>query len=138
MDYFDTIVAKGAGYSNAFTDLGNTNYFFQSIGNINKTIDVFANFFINPLFSEEGVHKERNAVNSEYEIDINTEEWKLQNFLSLIAKQSHPASRFTIGNNEVLNKPEIVDVLKSFYKTHYSSNIMAFALQSNLSLDEME
>ena len=98
--YFDDLLASGGGYSNAYTEATNTNYYFEvTKGILLQALDSFAHFFIDPLFSEEAVSKEVNAVNSEYEIDVNSEDWKIVNLFSLIAKKDHPASRFSIGNN---------------------------------------
>lgn len=106
-------MASGGGYSNAYTESTNTNYYFEiTIDHLEKALDAFAHFFIDPLFSDEAVGKERNAVNSEYEIDVNTEDWKVVNLFSLLADSNHPASRFSIGNNDVLAKDGVVDALR--------------------------
>lgn len=105
------------------------------MNNLGKALDVFAHFFIDPLFNEDAVNKERNAVNSEYEIDVSSEEWKVINLFALLADPNHPASRFSIGNNEVLAKDGVVEALKKFYKDNYSSNIMSLAVSSRLSLN---
>lgn len=129
MGYFDDLMASGAGYSNAYTESTNTNYYFEvTQEHFEKSLDAFAHFFIDPLFSQEAVSKEVNAVNSEYEIDVNSEDWKIVNLFSLLADSTHPASRFSIGNNEVLSKDGVVDALKEFYADKYSSNLMALAV----------
>ena len=60
--------------------------------------------FSNPIFSKENVEKESSAVNGEYEIDVSSDTWKITNLMSLISKENHPMSRFTIGNKESLKK----------------------------------
>ncbi|CAD8118614.1 unnamed protein product [Paramecium sonneborni] len=137
--YFDDLMAKGGGSSNAYTEAQNTNYYFEiTVNHLGKALDAFAHFFIDPLFSEDAVNKERNAVNSEYEIDVSTEDWKVVNLFALLADPKHPASRFSIGNNDVLAKEGVVEALKKFYQDNYSSNIMSLAVSSRLSLNEME
>jgi insulysin len=132
-------MAKGGGSSNAYTEAQNTNYYFEiTVNHLGKSLDAFAHFFIDPLFNEDAVNKERNAVNSEYEIDVSTEDWKVVNLFALLADPKHPASRFSIGNNDVLAKDGVVDALKKFYQDYYSSNVMSLAVQSRLSLQEME
>ncbi|CAK60147.1 unnamed protein product (macronuclear) [Paramecium tetraurelia] len=138
-EFFEDLMAKGGGIANAYTDDQNTNYYFEiTVNNLGKALDVFAHFFIDPLFNEDAVNKERNAVNSEYEIDVSSEEWKVINLFALLADPNHPASRFSIGNNEVLAKDGVVEALKKFYKDNYSSNIMSLAVSSRLSLNQME
>lgn len=85
------------------------------MNHLGKALDAFAHFFIDPLFNEDAVNKERNAVNSEYEIDVSTEDWKVVNLFALLADPKHPASRFSIGNNDVLAKEGVVEALKKFY-----------------------
>ncbi|CAD8092428.1 unnamed protein product [Paramecium primaurelia] len=137
--FFDDLMAKGGGSSNAYTEAQNTNYYFEiTVNHLGKALDAFAHFFIDPLFNEDAVNKERNAVNSEYEIDVSTEDWKVVNLFALLADPKHPASRFSIGNNDVLAKEGVVEALKKFYQDNYSSNIMSLAVSSRLSLNEME
>jgi secreted Zn-dependent insulinase-like peptidase len=47
---------------------------------------------------------EVDAVNSEYEIDVSDDSWKLFHLYSLLYSENHPASRFTIGNSETLKR----------------------------------
>lgn len=56
------------------------------------------------MFLTEAVNKEVNAVNSEYEIDVAADGWKIVNLFSLISSKKHPVSRFSIGNNDSLGK----------------------------------
>jgi insulysin len=60
---------------------------------------------VDPLFNEEAVSKEVDAVNSEYEIDVSDDSWKLFNLYTILSKQDHPMSRFSIGNSDSLKKP---------------------------------
>ncbi|CAD8138831.1 unnamed protein product [Paramecium octaurelia] len=138
-DYFDELLAKGSGSSNAYTDATNTNYYFEITSQyLDKALDTFAHFFIDPLFNEDLVDREKNAVNSEYEIDVSSEEWKIQNLFTLFADPKHPASRFSLGNNEVLKKKGIENALQSFFEQYYSSNLMSLVIQSRIGLQEME
>jgi len=52
------------------------------------------------------VEKEVNAVNNEYEIITNTDEWKIEALLKIISEKSHPFSQFSIGNLNTLLKDE--------------------------------
>jgi insulysin len=67
---------------------------------------VFSHFFIDPLLSKDMVEKEANAVNSEYEIDVSGDGWKLMHLMTLLANPAHPLSRFTIGNLDSLVKDD--------------------------------
>ena len=71
-------------------------------------LNVFAHFFIDPLLSDSMVDKEVNAVNSEYEIVVSGDGWKLMHLFTMMSVKNHPLSRFTIGNNNSLKKNNIV------------------------------
>jgi insulysin len=88
---FDDLVSATGGYTNAYTEATNTNYYFTvGTASLTKTLDVFSHFFIDPLFSNNAVEKEVNAVNSEYEIDTSGDSWKLMNIFTLISDKTHP------------------------------------------------
>jgi len=53
--------------------------------------------FIDPLFIASAAEKEAHAVESEYQIDINNDDWIFLNLISLLCKPEHPLSRFVIG-----------------------------------------
>ena len=127
------------GYTNAFTDLGCTNYHFEvSNEGFDTALDMFAQFFISPLFTETSVDNEMNAVNNEHEKNIQNDAWR---FLQLLCDESNPESalnRFSTGSLETLQKEGCVDALKEFHKAWYSSNIMNLVVYSNKALDELE
>ena len=127
------------GYSNAFTDIGFTNYHFEvSNEGFDTSLDMFAQFFISPLFTDSSVDKEMNAVNSEHEKNIQNDAWR---FLQLLCDESNPKSalnRFATGSLETLQKEGWVEALKEFHKKWYSSNIMNLVVYSNKQLDELE
>ena len=105
MGHFDDFLAESGGMSNAYTDDLNTNYFFE-IGSqqLNKALDMFAHFFIDPSFDSSAIELEINAVNSEYQINVSNDNWKIENLLKLFSDPSHPASRFSMGNSQSLLK----------------------------------
>lgn len=52
------------------------------------------------------VEKEVNAVNNEYEIASNTDDWKYDVLMKKLSNHKHPFSKFSIGNLETLLKSE--------------------------------
>ena len=61
------------------------------------------------------VEKEVNAVNNEYEIASNTDDWKYDVLLKKLSDCNHPYSKFNIGNLETLLKSES----KYYYKVSF-------------------
>jgi insulysin len=52
------------------------------------------------------VEKEVNAVNNEYEIATNSDDWKYDVLMKKLSDCNHPFSKFSIGNHETLLKSE--------------------------------
>lgn len=137
-EYFDQLVESKGGETNAYTENSNTNFYFSvDSDTLQRALTVFSHFFIDPLLSEDGVSKEVNAVNSEYEIDVSNDSWKIMNLITLLSDAKHPNSRFTIGNTDTLNKDGVIRALKDFYRNHYSSNQMALVVRTNHDLDKL-
>ena len=137
-EYADFVVNNG-GFLNAYTDYWNTNYHFSiANGGLEHGLDIFSHVFIHPLLDKSCVDKEINAVNSEWENNLQSDSWRLY---QLFNNWSNPDSSFNIfgcGNLDTLNKDDIYDRLKEFHDKWYSSNIMKLVVYSNKPLDEIE
>ncbi|KAI6651903.1 Insulin-degrading enzyme [Oopsacas minuta] len=128
-DAFMTYVAEHNGFTNAYTDLGITNFYFQVESDFFfQALDMFSNLFIHPLFNFEYIQKEINAVNSEYELDKFSDEWRLFRLLQLGSNESHPFHQFNIGNTETLNITNIQSYVSSYFYKYFSSNLMTVVL----------
>ena len=138
VDEYSTYLKTYGGYSNAYTAGDHTNYQFQVLPDgYEGALDRFAQFFINPLFTDEYTAREVNAVNSEYQKNIMNDGWRQFRISSQFAKEGHPQRKFNIGNLETLgdvDRNKLID----FYTKHYSANRMGLALLSTHTLDEME
>jgi len=136
---FMEFLNQNSGYSNAFTDLDSTNYFFEvSNEGFKPAVDRFAQFFINPLFNKSAIERELQAVDSENKKNLQSDMWR---FLQLMRSEGHVNSlftRFSTGNLETLNKPSIRDALIKYHSDYYSSNLMSLVMLSPKPLEEME
>jgi len=56
---------------------------------------------------------------------------------SHIVKPGSALNRFSTGNLETLQSPDILSLLKKFYADNYSANFMNLALVGRQSLDEL-
>ena len=65
--------------------------------------------------------------------DDNCRKWEVLRNLAV-----GPFSKFSIGNNETLNHPEIREDLVKFYEKNYSSNIINMVACSSLTIEEMK
>ncbi|MEX0324639.1 MAG: insulinase family protein [Puniceicoccaceae bacterium] len=131
-------LTQNGGYSNAYTSRDHTNYHFQVFPEaFEGALDRFAQFFIAPLFIEEFTQREKNAVDSEFELYLEDDTWRNQRIFALFSRKGHPSSQFLVGNNATLEhvtREQVID----FYNEYYSANQMALSLVSTHPLDQME
>eukprot|EP01050_Picozoa_sp_SAG11_P000836 SAG11_NODE_31_length_23119_cov_102.800608_3_plen_1109_part_00 len=136
--YGDWIANNGGG-TNAYTSSENTNYYFGVQPEaLETTLDRFAQFFIEPLFSSENVYKEMSAVNSENENDRNKDGWRVQQVLSDTANPTHPAHRATVGSIGTLNRTDTRDRLLEWHSKYYVASAMKLVVLGRESTDELE
>ena len=140
-EYANYLQAHG-GQRNATTAYHATNYHFSvSADYLEGALDRFAQFFVAPLFSEEYVEREKNAVHSEYFTRIDNDGIRFWEVFENVINPAHPAVKFNAGNLDTLSdKPGQTarEVLIEFYETYYSADGMTLAMVSNHSLDELE
>ncbi|CAF3867523.1 unnamed protein product [Adineta steineri] len=142
---YSKLIEGNGGRSNAFTSGDHTNYYFDiNPSLLPEALDVFAQFFISPLFSALSTDRELEAVNSEYEGYLYEDGWRFLQLEKSTSDPQHPYSGFAIGNSESLRTTpkqrgiDIRQVLLDFHKVQYSSNRMNLAVLGNQSLDELE
>ena len=120
---YSNYLSTNGGYDNAYTSTQNTNYYFSvNTDSLEGALDRFAQFFIAPLFTANSTYGEMNAVNSEYDKDLNDPGWKQWQLLKNVSNPQHPFSRFNIGSIGTLNRTDIRDQLIKYYNNSYSAN----------------
>lgn len=166
-DYNQYLQSYG-GYSNAYTAACDTNYYFelsatsssnspasslsskealaktQGHGPLHGALDLFAQFFIKPLFLEDTLDRELRAVDSENKKNLQSDTWRLHQLNKSLSNPKHPFCKFSTGNYKVLRDDpiergvKIRDKFIDFYKKHYSANRMKLVVLGRESLDELE
>jgi len=107
-------------------------------------LDIFSHFFIDAKLDPAAVEREIFAVNNEYQIDLQKNEWRFMELLKKLSNKENPYHRFNIGNYKTLKTiPEsmnlsVYDELRTFYETHYSSEKITVCVVSNETLDQLE
>lgn len=130
-------VSQNGGETNAYTDTTHTNYGFSvSHGAFEGALSRFSAFFDKPTFDPRFIEKEKNAVHSEYQKNLNSDNWRTQAVSQLFMNPEHPGSRNFIGSLKSLEKVDREKIL-GFYKGHYSSNLMNVVLASPLKPEEL-
>lgn len=100
---YSKFVSDNGGSDNAFTQLEGTCYSFDiSNDAFEKALDMFAQFFIWPLFNKNSVEKEMKAVDSEFSNSKQNDE---DRFFQIFQNESNPENafnRFITGNIQTL------------------------------------
>ena len=112
---YEEFLGKNGGMSNAYTDMEDTNYYFnvaplhEEEGNeggvspaLEGALDRFAQFFISPLFDESMLDRELRAVDSEYLNGRTSDNWRNFQLLKHGSSKEHPFSKFGCGNYNTL------------------------------------
>uniref|UniRef100_A0A915JJL1 Uncharacterized protein n=1 Tax=Romanomermis culicivorax TaxID=13658 RepID=A0A915JJL1_ROMCU len=141
---FWNFIDKFGGTKNAMTSEDRTTYIFSiASSHFEEALDMWAQFFISPLFKESEVFKEVEAVNSEFNIDVNIDAWRAKQVFSSICDYDDGYAPFTIGNTETLTNAAMKLNLslaleaKKFFEQYYSSNAMSLSILSPQSLDQL-
>ena len=139
-NHYSKFIQQHGGRKNAATGEDYTYYYFDIKNDaFEEAVDIFSQFFKQPLFNDSATDRELNAVDNEYKKNISNE----NRSISQIEKDyiSIPGSilnRFSTGCLETLQIPDINTHLKKFYGENYSSNLMNLVLVSRLSLDQLQ
>ena len=126
-EYSQFLTSHG-GYDNAFTSTQETNYYFSvDSAYLKHTLDLFAQFFIAPLFEESSVEGEVHAVNAEHEKNLQSDGWKLWQLLKHVSNPQHPFHMFSTGSLSTLNNTAtpLLPLLMTYYDSNYSANTVS-------------
>lgn len=139
---YQSFINQHGGMHNAFTAAEHTNYFFQvNADHLEGALQRFSRFFYEPLFTEEYVQREKNAVHSEYQSKYQDDFRRLQYVNKALMNPEHPASHFATGSLETLSdndSSKVRDDLLAFYERYYSANLMTLVVYGPQSLDQLE
>ncbi len=139
---FQSFISQHGGSNNAWTGTEHTCFFFDiSPTAFDKGLDRFSQFFIAPLFNEEALDKERQAVESEYKLKLKDDSRRLYQVHKETVNPEHPYAKFSVGNLETLGDrhgQSIRDEIVAFHANHYSADLMTLTLLSPHELDQLE
>ncbi|KAG2422783.1 hypothetical protein HXX76_015803 [Chlamydomonas incerta] len=144
-DEYTKFISDHGGSTNAYTSAEHTNYHFdinwESLG---EALDRFAQFFIQPLISEDGIEREVRAVDSEHSKNLNSDPWRKQQVNKSTANADHPWSRFSTGTRHTLYEGPLAAgadpraAVVDFHAAHYSADRCCLAVLGRQSLDELQ
>jgi len=136
-NYFDKLISQNSGVANAYTTGFYTMYHFSTFNRVFEEIfDVFAHFFISPLFNKNSVQREINAVNNEFLNKYTTGVFIIEHLKNQIADEKSLTNIFSSGNNESI-VDNIIDNCKDFYNTFYTPNNYCVSIYSSYNHDKI-
>lgn len=128
---YQTLIQHNGGMHNAFTAGDRTHYFFNVQSNAFEDVLMrFSEFFKSPLFNKDLVDRERHNVDSEFQMYINQDNWRLVDVNKATANPKHPFHRFNVGSLETLNqdKETLHQKVIEFYNQFYSADRMTLVM----------
>lgn len=135
---FDKFTADNNGSSNAFTDTYHTNYFFDvNAAALHEALDRFGQFFICPTFDPTQLARELEAVDSEYQKNVQQDVWGLNHILNSLGNPLHPKFYDFQGNKSTLSGVTQENI-REFFQNHYSSHLMKLVIIAPNDLSEVE
>lgn len=136
-DEYQRYISTYGGRHNAYTSGDHTNYFFDiQPDRLEGALDRFAQFFVAPRLDAEYVDREKNAVDSEYQLYFNDDAWRGFHVNKLAMNPAHPGSRFNVGSLGTLAGDVRTDLLR-FYEQHYSADRMSLVVLGPQSVGEL-
>ena len=141
---FESFIAKHGGYDNAHTDCETTVFWFESPRrHFHEGLDRFAQFFIAPLMKQDAMQREREAVDSEYEMALPSDDNRICQIFGGLSKPGHPMGKFMWGNVSSLRPEGVTEAslhsrLHQFWSRHYTAGSLYLAVQSQHSLDTIQ
>ncbi len=135
-------IAKHGGHTNAWTATEHSSYHFDvQTEMFQPALDYFANMFIEPLFTDEAIKKEQNAIHEEYKLKLKDDSRRIQQVHKETCNPQHPFHKFTVGNKHTLaDLPQrpVKDELVQFWQSHYQSQFMTLCLVSSLPVNQLK
>ena len=136
---YDEFITNNGGYNNASTSLVSTKYLFEVSNEAYEgALDRFAQFFLSPLLSDSATEREMNAVDSEFNMALQSDVWRKISLIKDVSNNNSKLHPFDMGSVETLKQDGIREALLTLHRTWYSSNIMSLVLIGKHSLEQLE
>ncbi|MBT6277751.1 MAG: peptidase M16, partial [Chromatiales bacterium] len=139
---YASYISGNGGSQNAYTSFEHTNYHFDvKVSALQGALDRLARFFVEPLFDERYVERERLAVQAEYASKRRADSQRAFEAFKQVINADHPFARFSVGSTKTLQdlpgKPIRARLIK-FFDSHYRAGNMSLVVVGRESLDVLE
>ena len=138
---FDEFISTNGGSDNALTECEYTMFYFDIVEeHLAGAIERFAQLFVSPLMLRDSMEREMQAVESEFQNNLNDDDTRIMQLCASIA--NGPVATFTWGNlktlKENISNDDLYSAVHDFRRQHYIANRMHLAIESSSSLDELQ
>lgn len=135
-NHYSNTVTEGQGTTNAYTSSDHTHYYFSCKHRMLYTIlDIFCNFFVEPLLDPKYIEKEASAVDAEHQKNLSSNSWRIDRLYNYVFLKNDPVrSGFSTGNKETLlskGNQKIIKKLREFYNKYYTTDRMVLTIVHN-------
>ena len=131
-------LSQHGGRSNASTSLQFTTYKMELLAeHAQPALDMFGQFFVDPLFTASGTAREVQAVDAENSKNLTADARRRLQILKALGRDDHPFTNFTTGHEGTLGR-ECRDLLLAFHRKHYRPDGMVVVVAGPQSLDELQ
>ncbi|WP_323744715.1 insulinase family protein [Pseudoalteromonas sp. PPB1] len=137
---FSQFVSHAGGQSNAWTGTEHSCYFFDCRAALfAEALQRFSEFFYAPLFSEEALQDERNAIDSEFNLKVKDDNRRIIQVHKETVNPAHPFAKFSVGNHNTLadHSGQFKQEIEAFFAAHYQAQWMTLVLAGPHPLDEL-
>ncbi|CAI5986657.1 unnamed protein product [Closterium sp. NIES-65] len=143
---YDSFLRRHGGGSNAFTETEFTCYHFDVAHKyLHPALDRFAQFFVAPLVKADAMEREVQAVDSEFNISLQSDVCRVQQLqCSTCVQPDHPFRKFSWGNRKsLIDDPAKLGVdmrerLLQLYSRFYTAGAMRLVVVGGEPLDTLE
>lgn len=136
------LVEQYGGQINAWTGTEYSNFYFDiDTSELTQGIHQFADMLHSPLFAENWLEKEIQAIDAEFKLKQKDDLRRLYQVHKETSNPQHPFSQFSVGNQQVFSQHkvgELASMLRQFHQGYYCGDNISLCLVSNLPLDEQE
>lgn len=139
---YQQFIAGHGGSHNAWTGTEHSCFYFDIEHRyFSQGLHRFADMLGAPLFSEEAVDKERQAIEAEFSMKLKDDGRRIYQAHKESINPLHPFAKFSVGNLSTLDdRPgqTAQQAVRDFYQQQYSASRMTLVMVSNATLAEQQ
>lgn len=140
-EYQQFMAAKG-GSHNAWTGTEHSCFYFDiDDKSFAQGLERFADMLSAPLFSEDAVLKERQAIEAEFSMKLKDDGRRIYQAHKETINPEHPFAKFSVGNLQTLDdrtSQSAQKAVQQFYQEQYSASRMTLVTVSALPLQRQQ